>query len=146
MSSSTTHHISHSKENPRSERKAQRVRDLHNQHEQRELKEQREIQELESSIKQASPDGRPAHPTLRAKETLLLAAGSFLAILAISGVTLALWGADEAYLVFGFGIALAIIGNPVIWAMVFRSKERESIEQDRKELPNDRENDELNTQ
>lgn len=93
-----------------------------------------ENNELKDQIRKTSPDGRPAHPKFRAKEIFLLAGGSLLAILAVSGVTYALWGANEAYLVLGLGMIFALLGNPVVWAMFFRSKERESIQ---RRIPSD---------
>ncbi|MBO6513544.1 MAG: hypothetical protein JJ974_06235 [Phycisphaerales bacterium] len=109
----------------RNERKQQRIRE--------QLKKY-ESKELEDKIRQTSPDGRPANPTLRSKEMLILAAGSLLAVLAISGVTYMLWGTNEALLVLGLGAVFAVAGNPVIWAMFFRNKERAAIQTEREKL------------
>lgn len=86
-----------------------------------------QIHELEEVINVESPDGRPAHAAFKSKEMLILAGGSILAVLAISGVTYALFGSNEAFMVLILGIAFAVGGNPVIWAMFFRGKERETI-------------------
>ena len=84
---------------------------------------------LEEEIRTESPDGRPAHPSWRAKAMLTLIGGSLLAVLAISTVTYALWGRDEAMVVLVLGVVFAIAGNPVVWAMFFRGKEREQIQE-----------------
>lgn len=73
---------------------------------------------------------------MRARETLILVGGSLLAVGAVSGATYALWGPTEALLVFSLGAVFAIIGNPVMWAAFFRSKERESIHSNTNTLPN----------
>lgn len=95
--------------------------------------ERLKAEDMETRIRERSPDGRPAHPNERAKEILILGAGSIFAVLAVSAATYALWGMDEALLVLGLGVALAIAGNPVIWAMFFRSKERERLNHDRED-------------
>jgi hypothetical protein len=95
--------------------------------------ERLKAEEMETRIREQSPDGRPAHPNVRAKEILILGAGSIFAVLAVSAATYALWGLDEALLVLGLGVALAFAGNPVIWAMFFRSKEREQLNHDRED-------------
>ncbi len=82
---------------------------------------------IEEAIRAESPDGRPAHPAWKAKAMLVLICGSLLAVLAISAVTYALWGAEEALVVLALGVVFSIAGNPVIWAMLFRGKERELI-------------------
>lgn len=94
---------------------------------------------LEEEIRTESPDGRPAHPTWRAKAMLTLIGGSLLAVVAISAVTYALWGGDEAMVVLVLGVVFAIAGNPVVWAMFFRGKERELINEVNEEDPNNHE-------
>tara|TARA_R110002072_G_scaffold42064_22_gene119173 strand:- start:66614 stop:67024 length:411 start_codon:yes stop_codon:yes gene_type:complete len=104
-------------------------------------KEIKELEDpsLEEEIRTESPDGRPAHPSWRAKAMLTLIAGSLLAVLAISAVTYALWGRDEAMVVLVLGAVFAIAGNPVVWAMFFRGKEREVINEVNKEAPSNQE-------
>ncbi len=118
MSTTTTHTSSYSKHDERDER-------------------------LEESIRRNSPDGRPAHPRMRAKGILVLVGGSLLAVAAVSAATYALWGATEAFLVLSLGSIFAVIGNPVMWAMFFRSKERETIQENTH--PEDREHTESGT-
>ncbi len=89
--------------------------------------EEFERREMQQAIRRHSPDGRPANPRLRTKEVLILAAGSIVAVLALSGATYALWGTLEAVTVLILGILFAFAANPVIWAMYFRNKEREQI-------------------
>lgn len=72
---------------------------------------------------------------MRAKEILILIGGSLLAVGAVSGVTYALWGPTEAFLVLSLGSIFAVIANPVMWAMFLRSKERETIQRKESKLP-----------
>lgn len=95
--------------------------------------EQHKAEDMEERIREDSPDGRPAYPRIRSKEILILAAGSLVAVMAISAATYALWGFDEALLVLGLGMVFAVAGNPVVWAMFFRSKEREELNHERED-------------
>ncbi len=118
MNEETTPHIIHTHDSSYSKSEREPI-----QHQ----LDQSEVEELDERIEEQSPDGRPAYPTIRAKEMLLLCGGSLLAVLAVSGIAYALWGSNTAFMVLGLGIVFAILGNPVVWAMYLRSKERESI-------------------
>lgn len=91
-----------------------------------------EIQELkredrERRIKAESPDGRPANPLMRMRDVLWLVVGSITAVLVISIACFFVWGFGVGAMVLGLGIVLAVIANPIVWAIILRGKEREEV-------------------
>lgn len=91
-----------------------------------------EIEELkredrQERIKEASPEGRPANPLMRMKDIFWLVIGSAVAILVISAASLILWGFAVGAVVFAFGLLLAVLANPIIWAVLLRGKEAEEV-------------------
>lgn len=77
-----------------------------------------------------SPDGAPAYPqiTRAGVWVMILASMGVIGLLAL--IVLMAWGAAAAGVVFVFGAGLACVGNPVIWAAMLRSDEREHEEAD----------------
>ncbi|MEA5612387.1 hypothetical protein [Nodularia spumigena] len=72
-----------------------------------------------------SPDGTPEAPQVDRGGIALLIIGSILAVVLIAGVVLFFFGPWMALVVLIFGGGLAVGGNPVIWASVLRSRERD---------------------
>ncbi len=72
-----------------------------------------------------SPDGRPEEPQADRAGIILLIIGSIAAIMLIAGVIFFLFGPWMALVVLIFGGGLAVGGNPVIWASILRSRERD---------------------
>lgn len=72
-----------------------------------------------------SPDGKPADPQATRAGIALLIIGSITAVILIAAVVLFFFGPWMALVVLIFGGGLAIGGNPVIWASVLRSRERD---------------------
>lgn len=71
-----------------------------------------------------SPEGAPANPDVHRSGILWMLIGSLVAVIALAAVTLIFLGPWAALLVLVLGSALAVIGNPTIWAAGLRSRER----------------------
>lgn len=72
-----------------------------------------------------SPDGKPESPQTDRAGIMLLIIGSIAAVIVIAGIVLFFFGPWIALVVLIFGGGLAVGGNPVIWAAVLRSRERD---------------------
>lgn len=72
-----------------------------------------------------SPEGIPEAPQADRAGIALLIIGSIVAVVLIAGVVLFFFGPWMALVVLIFGGGLAVGGNPVIWAAVLRSRERD---------------------
>lgn len=85
-------------------------------------------EELSEEIEQVSGEGRPVHPELSPKRTILLVFGFFVAVLLIAAVlgVLVNWV---------LGLTVAVLGgvftlvHPAVWASVQRSREREEAKE-----------------
>lgn len=80
------------------------------------------------SIKEVSPEGRPAHPELNSKGMFMLMLGSIGVFLLVAFVVFLFYGIAPAAIVLIFGTAVCCFGNPVIWSIPLRAKEREKLE------------------
>lgn len=80
------------------------------------------------SIKEVSPEGRPAHPELNSKSMIMIMFGSIGVFMLVSFVVFLFYGIAPAALVLIFGTAVCCVGNPVIWSLPLRAKEREELE------------------
>ena len=79
-------------------------------------------------IQRHSPEGRPAHPEFRARDITLLLVGAGLAVVVASIIVTLTVGVWPGLVVLVFGMGLAILLNPEIWASSLRVKERSDIE------------------
>lgn len=80
------------------------------------------------SIKEVSPEGRPAHPELNSKSMIILMFGTIGVFMLVSFVVFLFYGIAPAALVLIFGTAVCCVGNPVIWSIPLRAKERDELE------------------
>ena len=78
-------------------------------------------------IKETSPEGRPANPLMRMRDIFWLVIGSAVAILVISVACFIIWGVAVGAVVLALGLILAVVANPVVWAVLLRGKESEEV-------------------
>ncbi len=81
-------------------------------------------------IQRHSPEGRPAHPEYRSRDIGLLLIGAGLAVVVASVIVSLTVGIWPGLVVLVFGLGLAVLLNPEIWAASLRAKERLDIEHD----------------
>ncbi len=79
-------------------------------------------------IERVSPEGRPAHPEYDTGNirNLLIGAVALVVLLSVATAVFAGLAAGAVVLVFGLGVA--ILMNPAIWAASLRAKERSRLE------------------
>ncbi|MCA9275566.1 MAG: hypothetical protein KDA29_06030 [Phycisphaerales bacterium] len=80
------------------------------------------------SVKEISPEGRPAHPELNSKSMIMLMFGSIGVFMLVSFVVFLFYGVAPAAIILIFGTAVCCVGNPVIWSIPLRAKERDELE------------------
>lgn len=71
-----------------------------------------------------SPEGAPADPDVRQGNIGWMIVGSFVAVIIISLAVMAFFGPMIGLITLGLLVALAVVGNPVIWAAILRGRER----------------------
>ena len=89
-------------------------------------------------IHRRSPEGRPAHPEYRSRDVGLLLIGAGLAVVVASAIVSLTVGVWPGLVVLVFGLGLAVLLNPEIWATSLRAKERFAIEHEDAESESDR--------
>jgi uncharacterized membrane protein len=71
-----------------------------------------------------SPDGAPADPQAKQGNTGWLIVGAFAAVIVIALVAMVIFGPLIGLVTLVLLTALAVVGNPVIWASILRGRER----------------------
>jgi hypothetical protein len=85
----------------------------------------------EGRIAEASPEGIPADPGLRAKGIVMLFGGMVLLVIVVSIVAGVVWGSSAGWGVLMVGMLVAFLSNSVFYASILRAKEREKVLHDR---------------
>ncbi len=91
-----------------------------------------EQEQMIHEIERVSPEGRPAHPEYRARDVGLLLIGAVAAVIVASIIVTLTAGLGPGAVVLAFGLGLAVLMNPEVWASSLRAKERSDIEHHRK--------------
>lgn len=92
------------------------------------LSDARETERVERILRYESPEGAPAHPELTRTGILAMIIGSAATVIVISMVIAVVWGLAAGAVVLVFGMGLACVGNPAIWAALMRTAEREDAD------------------
>ncbi len=93
------------------------------------IQDDQQSEDHREAIEQRSPEGRPAHPELRARGVMVAILARFALIVVVAVVAALLIGVPIAIAVLGVGVVLVAV-DPTIWSAIERSREREEISRD----------------
>ncbi|RMH30427.1 MAG: hypothetical protein D6692_01900 [Planctomycetota bacterium] len=92
------------------------------------LSNEGETERVRQILRYESPEGEPAHPELTRAGIMLMIVASAALVVLIAAVVALVWSLAAGSVVLVFGMGLACIGNPVIWAAIMRMGEREDAD------------------
>lgn len=90
--------------------------------------------EKAAAIAEVSPEGVPAHPEMGPRQIGLLLAAIVVGIFVIA-LVVAVLVSPSVGAALGVLALLLFVGNPAVWAALFRAKERSDVDTDQASSP-----------